>query len=257
METRVAVVIPCYNYGKYIEEAVQSVLNQDIKTEMLILDDGSTESGTLHVLDHLRERGVAVYRHPNTGLPGARNSGIEKTSSEFIICLDADDAIEPSYCSSCLNVLLSRPEVGFVYTSTRVFGEMNKVWSNVSFSGLHLLAENYIPSSAMFRRKIWRDAGGFSEEMRTGYEDWDFWLSAAEAGWSGFHVPELLFNYRKHGHNMLQSSNTLRKELKRILRLRHRRSYSLSNILNLAVNELPALPRVGLAVLKQLIVYGS
>ncbi|HAU32588.1 MAG: Glycosyl transferase family 2 [Desulfotomaculum sp. 46_296] len=257
METRVAVVIPCFNYGKYIEEAVQSVLNQDIKTEMLILDDGSTESGTIRVLDHLRKRGLVIYRHPNTGLPGARNSGIEKTSSEFIVCLDADDIIEPSYCSSCLNVLLSRPEVGFVYTGTKVFGKKNKLWSNVSYSCLHLLVENYIPSSAMFRRKIWLDAGGFSEEMRTGYEDWDFWLSAAEAGWRGYHVPELLFNYRKHDCNMLQSSNALRKELKRILRLRHRKSYSLSNILNLAVSELPALPRVSLAALKQLIKYGS
>jgi glycosyltransferase involved in cell wall biosynthesis len=257
LETRVAVVIPCFNYGKHIEEAVQSVLNQDIKTEMLVLDDGSTESGTLRVLEGLRERGLMVCRQSNTGLPGARNAGIEKTSSEFIVCLDADDTIEPSYCSSCLNVLLSRPEVGFVYTSTRVFGRKNKVWSNVSYSGLHLLAENYIPSSAMFRRKIWRDTGGFSEEMRTGYEDWDFWLSAAEADWSGYHVPELLFNYRKHDRNMLQSSNDSRKELKRILRQRHGKSYSSANILKLALSELPALPRVSLAVLKQLINYGS
>ncbi|ADL07268.1 glycosyltransferase family A protein [Thermosediminibacter oceani] len=251
MPLKVAIVIPCYNYGEFVEEAVHSALSQDTKIELVIVDDGSTDPETLRVLDRLRARGIYVYRQSNRGLPGARNTGIRLTSAPYIVCLDADDIISPSYCSTCLEVLEKQPDVGFVYSTTRVFGNQNKQWSNLSYSALHLLVDNYIPYSAMFRRKIWEEVGGFDENMRLGYEDWDFWLSAVEKGWRGFHIPEGLFWYRKHGKSMLSSSNQHRKELKNYLRRKHHNLYSHKAILKLLKDEPFRIPRAFGALIKE------
>jgi glycosyltransferase involved in cell wall biosynthesis len=251
LQPKVAVIIPCYNYGKFVEEAVQSALNQDIKIELIVVDDGSTDPGTLDILKRLRKAGIFILRQPNGGLPKARNAGIKVTSGKYIVCLDADDLIKQSYCSSCLSVMKARPEVGFVYPTTRVFGNENKLWSNMKFSCLHLLVDNYIPCAAMFRRKVWEEVGGFAEGLKDGYEDWDFWLAAVEKGWRGYHIPEALYWYRKHGQSMLSSSNLQRKELKKILRQKHRSLYSPHRIFSMIRKEYFFLPRVARAWVKE------
>lgn len=247
----VAVIITCYNYGKYVEQAVQSAISQDITVEIIVVDDGSTEVSTLEVLERIRKAGILVYRQSNRGLPGARNSGIRLARAKYIVCLDADDIIGEQYCSTCLEALKSTADIGFAYTITRVFGQKNKLWSNLSFSKLHLLVDNYFPYSAMFRRELWEDIGGFDENMRFGYEDWDFWLSAIERGWRGFHIPKELFWYRKHGKSMLSSSNQRRKELKNYLRRKHHSLYSPTGILKLLKDEPFQIPRALGALLKE------
>lgn len=251
MSAKVAVVITCYNYGEYVEEAVSSVLGQNVEIELVVVDDGSTDSKTINVLEALKARGVFVFRQPNKGLPGARNSGIRLISVPYIVCLDADDIIAPSYCSTCLRILEANHDVGFVYSTTRVFGKKNKRWSNLSFSALHLLVDNYVPYAAMFRRQVWEEVGGFDENMRFGYEDWDFWLSAIERGWRGFHVPEELFWYRKHGKSMLSSSNQRRNELKNYLRRKHHSLYSPAGVFKLLKSEPLQAPRVVGAIFKE------
>ena len=247
----VAVIITCYNYGKYIKQAVLSAIGQDVPVEVIVIDDGSTDISTLEVLDNIRKEGVLIHRQPNRGLPGARNSGVKLAQAKYVVCLDADDIIHKRYCSTCLEVLKSRTDIGFVYTTTKVFGHKNKLWSNITFSKLHLLLDNYIPYSAMFRRELWENIGGFDENMRFGYEDWDFWLAAVEKGWSGFHVPENLFLYRKHGESMLSSSNRCRKELKNYLRRKHKGLYSPGGILKLLKEEPFHIPRALGALLKE------
>ncbi|OIQ52767.1 chondroitin synthase [Moorella thermoacetica] len=251
MTLKVAIIIPCFNYGNFINEAVRSALDQDIETELIVVDDGSTDPATLKVLDELRTRGIYVFRQSNRGLPSARNTGIRLTSDPYIVCLDADDIISPSYCSTCLEVLETQPDVGFVYSTTRVFGNQNRHWSNLSYSALHLLLDNYIPYAAIFRRRVWEEVGGFDENMLFGYEDWDFWLSAIERGWRGFHVPEELFRYRKHGKSMLSSSNQRRKELKKYLRRKHHSLYSPAGILKLLKDESFQIPRVAGVIFKE------
>jgi glycosyltransferase involved in cell wall biosynthesis len=251
LSSEVAIIIPCYNHGQYLREAVQSALRQDIKAEVIVIDDGSTDAATIAVLDDLRASGVFVHPQVNKGLPEARNAGIKLTSADFIVCLDADDMLQPAYCSTCLEVMQVKPEIGFVYTTTRVFGTKDKLWSRQKFSGLHVLIDNYIPYSAMFRRQLWEDINGYSAEMKNKYEDWDFWLSAIEKGWKGFHVPRDLFWYRKHGDSMLTFSNLSRKSLKQILRSRHRQLYSFRNITRMMIAEYFPLPRLAWTILRE------
>jgi glycosyltransferase involved in cell wall biosynthesis len=240
----VAVIIPCYNSGEYLREAVESVRAQDISVELVIVDDGSNDPGTLSALDELRAGRTRVIRQENQGVTAARNSGIKLTSSEYVVCLDADDLLLPAYCSTCLGALKGRPEVGFVYTTSQVFGLKNKLWSKESYSGLSLLIDNYIPNSAMFRRALWERTGGFSNEMKNGYEDWDFWLGAIEQGWKGYHVDQPLFRYRKHGTSRNKAANQQRGALKRLIRARHPALYSWRRIMFLMIEEKFPLPRV-------------
>lgn len=238
MISRVSIVIPCFNYGRYVGEAVQSVLDQDMPVELVVVDDGSTDQETIEVLDRLkREKGIRVIRKRNEGLSRARNTGIAASAGEYIVCLDADDLILPGYCSSAMRVLDAHPEAGFVYPITQVFGTENFLWSNVAFSRLALLSDNYVPCASFFRRRLWEEVGGFSWEMKHGYEDWDFWLSAVEKGWVGIHLPHPLFWYRKHGRTMLTDSHAKRKELKKDLRRRHPALYSFTGIGRLILDE--------------------
>ncbi|MGE5423483.1 MAG: glycosyltransferase family 2 protein [Ignavibacteriales bacterium] len=253
MSSPVAVIITCFNYGRFITQAVDSVLRQDMLVELIIVDDGSYDQATLAVLDNLRNQGITVYRQPNQGLSAARNTGISLTQAEFIVCLDADDMLKPEYCSTCYNAMQDRPEVGFIYTTTRVFGDRNKKWSNYSFSRLHLLWDNYIPYSAMFRRKVWEADGSYDSNPDIVYEDWDFFLTAIENGWEALHIDQELFMYRKHGVSLLTHANRKRKLAKTSLRDKHISLYRFSYIAALVRNEPWNLYRVIISKLKDIL----
>src|SRR5262245_10979391 len=96
--TAVSVVIPCFNLGRYLGEAVESVRRQSRKpAELIIVDDGSTDAETLNLFERLAREGVTILRQANQGAPAARNYGIRNASGPYILCLDADDVLEPAF----------------------------------------------------------------------------------------------------------------------------------------------------------------
>ncbi|MHB1937969.1 MAG: glycosyltransferase family 2 protein [Acidobacteriaceae bacterium] len=221
----VCVVIPCYNYGKYVKAAVESVLRQDLKVAIVIVNDGSTDEFTLQQLEGLQRAGTTVLHQVNQGLPSARNNGISVSDADYIVCLDADDTIGSRFCSSCAAILDSQPTVAFVYPTTEIIGEGSRLWSHRKFCAPLLLLDNYVPSVAMFRRRAWEHVGGYDSAFLAGYEDWDFWLSLVEGGWTGYHIDQPLFFYRQHAGSMLRRSNLQRKHLTKLLRRKHAHLY--------------------------------
>src|SRR6266481_3659707 len=96
--TAVSVVIPCFNLGRYLGEAVESVRSQTCKpAELIVVDDGSADQQTLSLLKRFAQDGVTILRQANQGAPAARNHGIRKSSSPYVLCLDADDVLEPTF----------------------------------------------------------------------------------------------------------------------------------------------------------------
>src|SRR5262245_44187010 len=97
--TAVGIVIPCYDLGEFLPQAVESARAQTRPpAEVLIVDDGSTDEHTLEILGtYRREQGVRVLRKRNGGAPSARNFGIRRSRAELLLCLDADDVLEPSF----------------------------------------------------------------------------------------------------------------------------------------------------------------
>ena len=195
-DVRVSVVIPCYNYGRLLGAAIDSALAQEPKPcEVLIVDDGSSDE-TQAVAEKYPGRVRYVYRD-HAGVSAARNAGAKLSSGDFIVFLDADDLLEPGYFAACYGALAHSPDrVAYAYTPVRYIGRQEGVSKASPFSLRTLRYGNYVNVSAMLRRRAVLEAG-FREDLR-GLEDFDFFLTLGERGYSGVRVNEPLLRYRKH-----------------------------------------------------------
>jgi len=221
-----SVVIPCYNYGRYIQETLQSLRSQTFTDfEIVVVDDGSTEDLTLKTLDDLRNGGIQVLREEKLNVASALNLGIGEARGRYVCCLAADDTIEPTYFEKSLCLLESNPGVSFAYSLVKTFGDEKRVWFTEPFDLRLLLEYNYICAAAVFRRSIWEAVGGFDQTM-DGYEDWDFWIKVGKTRSRGKLIPEILFNYRRHGTTLNLRSDRKYKKLIDHIRANHDDVYS-------------------------------
>ena len=195
---RVSVIMPCYNDGQYIEEALYSLRAQTyLNWELIVIDDGSDEPETLRVLEQLEEMPYVRLLHTNHVRPaGARNAGIRAARGTYILPLDADDTIEPTYMEKAVRILYENPSVGVVYCRADLFGEQSGPWYLPDYSLRAMLQDNIVFVTSMFRREDWERVGGFNTNMHAGMEDYDFWLSILELDREVVQIPEVLFHYR-------------------------------------------------------------
>lgn len=208
----VSVVIPCYNQGRYLDEAVASVLAQTFRDfEIIVIDDGSTDEETIRLFSSYSRPGTRVIRTPNQGLAEARNTGIREARGKYILPLDADDRIAPGYLEKAVAVLDTRPKTGIVYCLAETFGARQGLWPAPEYSLKRMLLGNIIFCSALFRREDWEEVGGYNRNMAVGWEDWDFWLSLIERGREVFRIPEVLFFYRVKEGSMAASMDAAKK----------------------------------------------
>lgn len=208
----VSVVIPCYNLGEFLLEAVDSVRGQTHShVELIIVDDGSTDKKTLQVIESLQgDSNILIIRQKNQGLSQTRNSGIKVAKNEYIVCLDADDKLEPEYVERCLNIFTDAnldDNLAIVSTWLKEFGLREEEWRPTEFNVPELLITNRLHAASMFKKSVWQEVGGYKKEMIGGYEDWEFWLSIIEKGYRWSVVPQPLFNYRIRENSMLSESD--------------------------------------------------
>ena len=201
---KVSVVIPCFNQGRFIGDAVDSVLAQTYQDfEILIVNDGSTDTYTNNILLGYHNPKISLITTTNQGLPSARNNGINAAAGEYILPLDADDRIGRSYLEEAVKVLDSNSSVGVVYCEAEFFGHRLGKWRLPRYTSKKILMENIIFCSAMFRKVTWSKIGGYNPNMKYGLEDWDFWLSTIESGIQVYQIPKILFYYRIKEHSMI------------------------------------------------------
>lgn len=200
---KVSVVIPCFNLGNYIHEAINSVLNQTFQDfEIIIVDDGSTDAQTKRILNDLNLSKVKVLTTLNQGLSLARNTGIAQASGKYILPLDADDKIADSYLEKAVAILDKDENTGIVYCEASFFGEVNSIWILPDYKLSRILLDNQIFCTAFFRRSDWEQVDGYKSSMIYGWEDYDFWLSIIELKKEVYKIPECLFFYRKRFDSM-------------------------------------------------------
>lgn len=193
----VSVIIPCYNQGNFVDNAVESVLAQTFRNfEIIIVNDGSTDEVTNRLLSDYSKPKTRVIHTDNQGVAMARNIGIREARGKYVLPLDADDRIAPAYLAKGLAVLESNPQIGIVYCLADCCGARQGRWMVPDFSMRGILLTNLIFCAAMYRKKDWEQAGGYNPNMRTGWEDWDFWLSILELGRGVHRISEVLFYYR-------------------------------------------------------------
>jgi glycosyltransferase involved in cell wall biosynthesis len=203
---RVSVIIPCFNQGKFIDEAIHSVLVQTWQDfEIIVVNDGSTDPFTAKHLRALHFSKTRVLHTTNKGLPAARNNGIREAQGEYILPLDADDRIGPTYLEQAVCLLDNDPELGIVYCKGEYFGDRTGEWLLPDYSLDEMLLNNVIFCTALFRKADWEETGGFDPAMVHGWEDYDFWLSLIERGRKVKRISEILFYYRIRSDSMLRS----------------------------------------------------
>ena len=202
---KISVIIPCYNQGKYINEAVTSVLSQTYQdVEIIIVNDGSTDDYTIKLLKNYNRPNTKILHTTNQGLASARNNGIKEAIGKYILPLDADDKIEPTYLEKAVKILDEHPDTGIVYCHAQYFGASNEIWGLPDYSPEKMLLDNIIFCSGFFRKKDWETVGGYNPNMKYGWEDWDFWLSLIELGRNVYKIPEILFYYRIKEDSMVR-----------------------------------------------------
>jgi hypothetical protein len=200
---RISVLVPCFNDGAYIDEALDSVFAQTYGDfEVVIVDDGSTDESTVRKLQTLQRPRTSVFRTENRGLPAARNYAASQANGDLFCALDADDRLAPAWFERAVAVLDSQPEIAFVSHWLETFGDQHWVWKPERCDLPALLAHNTINGAALVRRMAFEAVEGYEESMRGGCEDWDFWLRIVEHGYQGAIVPEVLFYYRRRPESM-------------------------------------------------------
>jgi glycosyltransferase involved in cell wall biosynthesis len=227
----ISVVIPCYNHGEFLDEAVQSVFGQSVQDfEILIVNDGSTDRATNALLaDYARPKTRVIHCPENNGLPAARNTALKECVGEYICLLDADDSLERTYFSKALRVLEEDPSIAFVSHWLRTFGDEHWQWTPQRCDLNALLDLNTVNGAALVRRELLFEIGLFDEAMRDGCEDWELWIRMVQAGHRGIILPEVLFNYRRRADSMsrLMARSDIRQKHFRYLIEKHRESYAL------------------------------
>jgi len=203
-EPDVSMVIPCFDGGRWLEGAVLSVFEQTHRSwEVVIVDDGSTDSLTIEILHRLATwPRVRVIRQDNRGLPAARNAGMAAARGRFVVPLDADDELRPRYLEAMLTAIEDHPGAAFAHCWAELFGDIEAVWIARPTNPYWERLGNSVVGCVLLRREAWQAVGGYDESMVGGHEDWELWLRLAAAGWGRVAVPEPLFRYRKRGISM-------------------------------------------------------
>jgi len=201
----ISVIIPTYNHGQFIEEAVESVFAQTYKNlEVIVVDDGSTDE-TKRIIEVFGDR-VHYYYQPNRGPSAARNVGIKKATGEFLAFLDVDDMWMNNKLDLQLQVLKQNPHLGMVACGTNNIDESSAIINKYILKNFAdhdsllkvLYISQIIPGSSsgvLVRRKCLETVGYFDESIKIG-EDWDMWLRISKE-FEIYFVEEPLVSIRK------------------------------------------------------------
>jgi glycosyltransferase involved in cell wall biosynthesis len=198
------VIVINHNYGRFLRQAVTSVLQQTSVPAVLLIDDASKdESGAVLASVEAAHPGVTVLRLPeNIGLSRVRNLAASQTTTEWIVFLDADDWLEATYVEEAHRALARKPDVDvLVPDMALVRGDRRPrvVKSHVPRDWRGLLKRNTIAQTSFVRRELVLRLGGYDPALD--FEDWDFWVRVLKSGGRFARLPGAFVNRREHGAN--------------------------------------------------------
>lgn len=201
---QVSVIMPFYNVHAFVAESVKSVLAQTHDNyEIIIVNDGSNPPSPQEVL---KDAGVDASKirfidhEKNRGLAETRNTAFHASKGEFVLPLDTDDLISPSFLQEATEVLENNSNIDAVYTQVHVFGEMDFCWTPVA-EIIGLMVGIPLPSTILFRRKVFEAVGGYRSKL-THSPDTDFWVMALSKGFHLSRIEKPLYHYREHKHSL-------------------------------------------------------
>lgn len=218
----VSVIVPCYNDWQYIEQAVNSALNQTYSNiEVIVVDDGS-DLRTKKVLKKLEPKITRLLTQENQGQSTARNVGIRESKGEYVLVLDSDDYFEFTFVEKAV-LALQQSNIKIVACY------IVRYWNKIKIDEYHhqggdlsvLILNNQATGSVMFRKEDFTKVGGYDEAMRKGFEDWEFYIRVLKNGGSFYVIPEPLFNYNMRVDSTTSRANLVKYELLHYIYIKH------------------------------------
>jgi len=191
-QPKVSIIIPTYNYGRYIQKAIDSVLAQTFQDfEIIVVDDGSIDN-TREIIECQYKDKVRYFYQEHKGAPAARNRGIEESKGEYLVFLDADDYFLPENLEKKIKFLDTHPKYGWVYSDGYFIDETtqkkerasvrlgyNKLGVKAGNILRELLIKPIIPTLAvMIRKECLEKVGDFDERLPC-LQDYDLWIRVA------------------------------------------------------------------------------
>jgi len=193
-----SIIIPVYNYGKTLDRALSSVFAQTYKNlEIIIIDDGSTDNFTKLKLNHLDIPNTKIIFQENGGPSKARNEGVKISTGDYILPLDSDDLIHPTYVEQCIKLITQDKNYSPIYCDTVHQGQMKGIEERPEWSKERLINGPFIVNCSMFSREAFDSIDGYDEDLK-GWEDYDMWLRMMQKGYVGKRIPSPLFIYFHH-----------------------------------------------------------
>jgi glycosyltransferase involved in cell wall biosynthesis len=227
VEPRISVIIPAYNSAQSLSQAIESVLEQSLQDfEIIVVDDGSTDN-TLEVARSF-QTGARLISQPNGGPGSARNAGINSSSGEYLVFLDADDILLPDKLVVQSDFLDQNPDIGVVFSDVLCFssgkdGEevltefptssyvRNSVGPPEKTREVLAVQNIFPPLAAMVRRGCVESVGGFDESRDLiGLEDWDLWFRIAQAH-DFYYLDKLVGKYCLAPSSVSQDKNRMKR----------------------------------------------
>jgi len=229
-QTLISVIVPCYNQAQYLDECLQSVLDQTYERwECIIVNDGSPDNTeeVAKIWIEKDSRFKYLYKE-NGGLSSARNAGIEIAQGKWILPLDSDDKIGNRYLELAQKEF---DDYNLIYCKANLFGIVEAPLINSDFSYEQLLYKNPFFCSAIFKKKFWKTVGGYDVDFVYGYEDWEFFINIV------YNITDIKvlkldyvgFFYRRKEISMdivINSDASKKKGTLRLLILKHAKHYA-------------------------------
>lgn len=226
---RVAVVVPCFNDGATLAQTLASLRGAE-PIELVVVDDASRDPATRALYTRLEADGVRiVYLPVNRGLSAARMAGVAATSAPFVLPLDADDLAVPASITVMADRLTAAPGAAACVGDYEEFGAHHvRRTVPTTLDPFRVAYVNEYPVTALFERTALLAAGGWREHARPWYEDWDLWMTLAEAGATIVHTGEDVITYRRrnHGRRMLADVKAAHRDVYRQMRELHPRLFA-------------------------------
>lgn len=223
----ISIIIPCFNDGQFVELAINSALQQSYPNKEIILIDDGSDDKTRKFLKNFENRIDKIIFQPNKGTSAARNAGITQAQGDYILTLDSDDHFEKEFCLKAMAILQKNVDVKIVTCYAQRFrGNQNlDVFKPKSGELVDFLKYNHALGTSLFLRKDWKEIGGYDETMKSGYEDWEFYIRLLKAGGKSIVIPEVLFHYRLNKTSNSSRANEVKYDLLKYIYIKHKDLY--------------------------------
>ncbi|MDR2891465.1 MAG: glycosyltransferase family 2 protein [Deltaproteobacteria bacterium] len=203
LKPTITAVVPYYNMGRYIADAVNSLLNQTWQDlDIIVVNDGSDEENTRALQQFEDNPRIKNIYQENRGGQIARSNGYRMAEGKYVIFLDADDTFESTFAEKAVAILETNQDICLVSCLGRFFGDRNGINKRQPYTVENILAGRSHSGAGMFRKSDWESMPGKDSNLPYG-QDWDFWVSMIARGKKAYRIEEFLYNYRRHGDSII------------------------------------------------------